>query len=164
MSVRLRVPTDEDADAWAALFDDPAVMRHVGTGEVRPREWYAAFVQRQQQLAATTGLCLFSVLVDDRVVGFTGIQPWRAQWGPTGALEIGWRLGRDSWGQGYATAAGRQVLELARSRGLPHVVAMIHAENAASLAVARTLGLTEEAALRSPSGADVRRYGTSPAG
>ncbi|RBY74375.1 hypothetical protein DQ238_22165 [Geodermatophilus sp. TF02-6] len=53
--MRLRVPTAEDADAWAGLFDDPAVMRHVGTGEVRDRAWYAAFVRRQRELAAATG-------------------------------------------------------------------------------------------------------------
>ena len=162
--MELRVPTDEDADAWTELFDDPAVMRHIGTGEVRDREWYGAFVQRQQQLAATTGLCLFSVLVDGSVAGFAGVQPWSHPWGPTGELEIGWRLGRRHWGRGTATAAARVVLGLARQRGVPHLVAVVHAENAASLAVARKLGLVEEAVLRAPSGAVVHQYGTTPAG
>jgi RimJ/RimL family protein N-acetyltransferase len=159
--VRLRVPTAGDADAWAALFDDPAVMRHIGTGKVRDRQWYAAFVQRQQHLAGTTGLCLFSVLVDDGVVGFTGIQPWTNVWGPAGEPEVGWRLGRCFRGRGYATSAARVVLGLARERGVPHVVAMIQEANAASLAVARKLDLVEEAVLRSPSGTVVHQYGTT---
>jgi RimJ/RimL family protein N-acetyltransferase len=162
--VQLQVPTEEDADAWAELFDDADVMRYIGTGEVRDREWYAAFVRRQQQLAGATGLCLFTVLVGGEVVGFAGIQPWTQPWGPTGEPEVGWRLGRRYWGQGYATAAARQVLDRARERGLPHVVAMIHADNAASLAVARKLGLTEEAVLRAPHGAPVHQYGATLAG
>ena len=161
MSPELRVPTAEDADAWASLFDDPEVMRHVGTGEVRDREWYAAFVHRQQELAGSTGLCLFSVLVDGEVAGFTGIQPWTHPWGPTGQLEIGWRLGRRFWGRGTATSAARQVLALARQRGVAHLVALISAENAASLAVARKLGLVEEAVLRAPAGTVVHQYGTT---
>jgi RimJ/RimL family protein N-acetyltransferase len=72
----LRVPTDGDADAWTELFADPEVMRYVGTGEVRDRDWYRGFVRRQQHLAGTTGLCLFTVLVGDEVAGFTGVQPW----------------------------------------------------------------------------------------
>jgi RimJ/RimL family protein N-acetyltransferase len=80
VSIGLRVPTAEDADAWAELFDDPEVMRYVGTGELRNREWYRAFVRRQQGLADTTGLCLFTVLVGGEVAGFAGIQPWTQPW------------------------------------------------------------------------------------
>jgi RimJ/RimL family protein N-acetyltransferase len=159
VSVRLRVPTAADSEVWAELFDDAEVMRYVGTGEVRDRAWYAAFVSRQQELAAATGLCLFSVLVGDEVAGFTGVQPWTQPWGPTGEPEVGWRLGRRFWGRGTATAAARTALDRARSLGVARVVAVVHAQNAASLAVARKLGLTEEAALRAPSGAPVLQYG-----
>ncbi|MGY1689972.1 GNAT family N-acetyltransferase [Geodermatophilus sp. SYSU D01105] len=160
MSVRLRVPTDEDAAAWADLFDDAEVMRHVGTGELRDRAWYAGFVHRQQELAESTGLCLSTVLADGGVAGFTGVQPWAQAWGPVGEPEIGWRLGRRFWGRGSATAAARIVLDRARELGVPHVVALVHTGNAASLAVARKLGMTEEAVLRAPSGATVLQYGT----
>ncbi len=159
MTVRLRVPTAEDAGVWARLFDDAEVMRYIGTGEVRDRAWYAAFVQRQQELAESTGLCLFAVLVGGEVAGFTGIQPWTQPWGPTGVREVGWRLGRRFWGRGIATEAGRTVLDRARALEAPRVVAMVHADNAASLAVARKLGLTEEAALHAPSGTPVLQYG-----
>ncbi|MGY1775310.1 GNAT family N-acetyltransferase [Geodermatophilus sp. SYSU D00804] len=161
MTVRLRVPTAEDADAWTDLFDDAEVMRYVGSGEVRDRAWYAAFVARQQALAASTGLCLFSVLVGDEVVGFTGVQPWAQPWGPTGVPEVGWRLGRRFWGRGLATEAAAIALDRARVLGVPRVVAMVHADNAASLTVARKVGLTQEAVLRAPSGVPVLQYGTA---
>ncbi|MGY1711139.1 GNAT family N-acetyltransferase [Geodermatophilus sp. SYSU D00758] len=158
-AVRLRVPTDADAASWSDLFADPAVMRYVGTGEVRDPAWYAAFVRRQQELARETRLCLWSVLVEDRVVGFAGIQPWPQPWGPRGESEIGWRLGRRSWGRGYATTAARIALHRAREVGLPRVVALVHADNTPSLAVAGRLGMTEEAVLRAPGGAPVRQFG-----
>lgn len=162
--MQLRVPIDADAAAWAELFDDAEVMRYIGTGEVRDRDWYGAFVRRQQELAETTGLCLFTVLVGGEVAGFAGVQPWTQPWGPTGEPEIGWRLGRRFWGCGTATTAAREVLDRARARGVPHVVAMIHAQNAASLAVARKVGLVREAVLWTPHGAPVHRYGAALAG
>ena len=160
----LRVPLDDDAGTWHRLFDDPEVMRYVGTGLVRDLPWYEAFVQRQQQLAADTGLCLFSVVVDGAVVGFAGVQPWTQDWGPAGEPEIGWRLGRPHWGRGHATAAARAVVERARSAGLPHLVALVHERNAASLAVAGRVGMVPEAVLTSPEGTRVHQLGLRPAG
>ncbi|WP_167759090.1 GNAT family protein [Blastococcus sp. TF02A_35] len=156
---RLRVPTAADADRWSELFDDAAVMRFIGSGEVRDRPYYAGLVQRQQELAGATGLCLFSVVVDGEVVGFAGIHPWSHPWGPTGSLEAGWRLGRRFWGRGLATAAARAAVGLARERGVDRLVSMVHAENAASAAVARRLGMTPSALHRSPDGAPVQEFG-----
>ncbi|WP_166509542.1 GNAT family N-acetyltransferase [Blastococcus sp. TF02-8] len=155
----LRVPTDDDAARWSALFDDAEVMRFIGSGEVRERAYYDGLVERQQELAEHTGLCLFSVVVDGEVAGFAGIHPWSHPWGPTGSLEAGWRLGRRFWGRGVATAAVRSAVDLARSRAVLRLVSMIHAENAASVAVARKLGMTRESVHRSPDGAPVHQFG-----
>ena len=97
--IRLRVPTADDAGQWFELFDDPVVMRFIGTGERRDGGWYERFVIKQQALASTTDLCLFSVLIAGRVAGFTGVQPWDHPWGATGRPELGWRLGRSSGDQ-----------------------------------------------------------------
>ena len=155
----IRVPTAADADAWYALFDDPEVMRFIGTGEVRDRAYYGELVAQQQALAASTGLCLFTVLAQDEVVGFTGIHPWTYPWGPHGELEIGWRLGRRFWGRGLATAAARAVLDLARERSVAELVSMIQDGNEASMAVARKLGMTPTREHRSPEGVLVHEFG-----
>jgi RimJ/RimL family protein N-acetyltransferase len=154
----LRVPTGDDAQTWWQLFDDPAVMRFIGTGELRDRGWYERFVEKQQSLAAGTGLCLFSVVVSGRVAGFTGIQRWDHPWGPTGTPELGWRLGRDFWGHGYAANAARIALDLAREQRIRRVVAMIQDGNDASIAVARKLGMTPDAVLTSPDGPLVHQF------
>jgi RimJ/RimL family protein N-acetyltransferase len=153
------VPTHADAGTWNELFDDVEVMRFIGDGRVRDHAYYADLVQRQQQLARSTGLCLFSVVVEGQVVGFCGIQPWSQSWGPVGEPEIGWRLGRKSWGHGYAAQAARGAVARARDAQVPHLVAMVQEGNEASMTLARTLGMTSEAQLTSPDGAVVHQFG-----
>jgi RimJ/RimL family protein N-acetyltransferase len=157
--VQLRVPTDEDAALWCELFADSDVMRYVGNGEVRDHAYYVDLIERQQLLAESMGVCLFSVVVAGRVVGFTGVQPWSHPWGPVGSPEIGWRLGREVWGRGYATQAARAAVEHARSAGVGHLVAMIHEANTASFGVARKLGMETEEVLLSPEGTRVHQLG-----
>lgn len=64
-------------------------------------------------------------------------------WYPLGwpAPEIGWTIAREHWGKGYATEAGRAVLEYVfRKLEWPSVIHCIIAGNDASVAVARKLG------------------------
>jgi RimJ/RimL family protein N-acetyltransferase len=139
--VRLRVPTDEDAVAWHRLFDDPDVMEFFN-GRSAELSVYEELTARQRRHDAELGFCLWTMLdADDRVIGFTGAQPWPRDWGPRGEIEIGWRLGREHWGRGYATAAARSTLERVRAAGVPEVVAMVDASNRRSIAVAERLGM-----------------------
>jgi RimJ/RimL family protein N-acetyltransferase len=134
-------------------------MRFIGDGSIRDRRWYEQFVAKQQALAASTGVCLYSVLVDGVVAGFAGVQPWPSRWGPTGEPELGWRLGRDHWGKGLATRAATKALGLAARAGIDRVVSLIQAENQRSLATAEGLGLRHERAWTSPAGQRVLQYG-----
>ncbi|WP_371654109.1 MULTISPECIES: GNAT family N-acetyltransferase [unclassified Streptomyces] len=139
--VRLRVPTEEDAYAWHEVFDDPEVMEFHG-GAAAELSVYEELTARQRKHDAERGFCLWTLLgEDDRVLGFTGAQPWPHAWGPVGEVEIGWRLARSAWGQGYATAAARATLERVRAAGVEGVVAMVDARNERSVAVTRRLGM-----------------------
>ncbi|MER5434249.1 GNAT family N-acetyltransferase [Streptomyces sp. NPDC002588] len=148
--VRLRVPTDEDAVAWHRIFGHPDVMEFHGG---RPAELsvYEELTARQRRHDAERGFCLWTMLDgEDRVVGFTGAQPWEQTWGPAGEIEIGWRLGREHWGQGYATAAARMTIERVRAAGVPSVVAMVQSTNARSIAVTQRLGMRLAEVFRTP--------------
>lgn len=151
--VRLRVPTDEDAIAWHRLFDDPDVMEFHG-GRSAELSVYEELTARQRRHDAERGFCLWS-MVDEtgRVIGFTGAQPWPRDWGPTGEIEIGWRLGREYWGRGYATTAAQMTLERVRAAGVPEVVAMVLAGNARSIAVTERLGMRLAEVFTTPGGA-----------
>lgn len=60
-------------------------------------------------------------------------------------IEIYYRLGRDYWGCGYATEAARELLRYGfEDLRLERIIAQASAENAASLAVMRRLGMTIE--------------------
>ncbi|MEU0909391.1 MULTISPECIES: GNAT family N-acetyltransferase [Streptomyces] len=140
-AVRLRVPTDEDAVTWHRVFAHPDVMEFHGG---RPAELsvYEELTARQRRHDAELGFCLWSILDENRqVVGFTGAQPWEREWGPTGEIEIGWRLAREHWGKGYVTAAAQETLDRVRAAGPTSVVAVVKARNARSIAVTRRLGM-----------------------
>jgi RimJ/RimL family protein N-acetyltransferase len=74
-----------------------------------------------------------------------------------GEYEIGWWMDPEQWGRGYATEGARAVREEAFVRlAAPSVVARIHPENAASLAVAAALGLEPESETVNRHGVPVR--------
>jgi RimJ/RimL family protein N-acetyltransferase len=140
--VRLRVPTDEDAVAWHRAFAHPDVMEFHG-GRIAELSVYEELTARQRRHDAERGFCLWTMLDESgRVIGFTGAQPWEQQWGPKGEIEIGWRLAREYWGRGYATAAARMTLERLRAADVPSVVAMVLARNTRSVAVTERLGMS----------------------
>jgi len=139
--VQLRVPTDEDAFAWHRIFADPDVMEFHG-GRAAELSVYEELTARQRRHDAEHGFCLWTMLDESgEVIGFTGAQPWPHNWGPTGQIEIGWRLGRAHWGRGYVTAAAHTALERVRAAGVTDVVAMVNARNERSIAVTRRLGM-----------------------
>jgi RimJ/RimL family protein N-acetyltransferase len=64
----------------------------------------------------------------------------------TPAIEIGWRLKHDYWGQGLATEAARQVLVYGFDQlDLPEIVSFTAKSNTRSQRVMRRLGMTYQA-------------------
>jgi ribosomal-protein-alanine N-acetyltransferase len=62
-------------------------------------------------------------------------------------VEIGWRLCRAHWGQGYATEAARAALAFGfEQAGLNEIVALTVPDNARSRAVMERLGMTRSPA------------------
>jgi len=59
---------------------------------------------------------------------------------PDGEVELGYWIGRDHWGRGYASEAGRAMIAFARSLRLPRLVAGHFLDNPASGGVLRKLG------------------------
>ena len=66
---------------------------------------------------------------------------------PFSGVEVGWRLAREAWGQGYATEAGRACLDFGFDvLGLPEILAVTAAGNHRSRAVMHRLGMTYDPA------------------
>ena len=84
---------------------------------------------------------IFPKAEPQRFAGWVLLIPENAR-GPE--VEIGWRLTRASWGQGFGTEAARAVLEHAARLHLPRVIAVIDAENHASCRIAEKIGMLPE--------------------
>jgi RimJ/RimL family protein N-acetyltransferase len=135
--LRIRPWTEDDREAFGAIWDDPEVSRYVHAE-------FDEFAARQARHLANDGVCMGAVVekATGAVIGISGTQ----HLGTTGDLEIGWIFRRAVWGRGYATEAGaaamRHVLE---TLGRTRVVAIIDPENEASKRVAERLGMVYEA-------------------
>lgn len=141
--LRLRQWTDADRAPFAAMGNDPRVMAHFPALLTRAES--DRQVDRQIQAIASTGLGFWAVetLASNRFIGFTGIQPVTVSSPIHGEFEIGWRLGRNDWGMGFALEAARAALHVAFvERGLPSVVAMTVERNTRSWGLMERLGMT----------------------
>jgi RimJ/RimL family protein N-acetyltransferase len=138
--LRLRPFRGSDVDAYAALYADLEVLRHLGAGTEpwdRGRAWrHLAFVMGHWQLGGC-GEWAVERREDGAflgAVGFSAPEGWPG-------FELAWVLARRFWGQGYATEAARAALHCGfLDWRKDRVISLIHPENRASIRVAERLG------------------------
>ena len=153
----LRAPVPQDADALAPMYADPEVMRYVGDGRTLTRSETERSVRRMIERWEADGFGLFTTVRkdDETVIGRVGLLVWNTvTWEPTtraeaadvpSEVEVGYTLGRDYWGQGFATEAAGAVRDYALGElGAARLIALIIHGNTASENVARKLGLEYE--------------------
>ncbi len=140
----LRRPVSEDVGPLAELNADPEVMKYIGDGHVRTFQQTAAGIQRAISEWDEHGYGLFSMNRRDTgdYIGWVTLAEPAFLPEVLPAVEIGWRLARRHWGQGFATEGAREVLRFGfESCGLDEIVSIRHIENDASLRVMEKLGL-----------------------
>jgi RimJ/RimL family protein N-acetyltransferase len=65
------------------------------------------------------------------------------------AIEVGWLIDRDRWGEGFATEGGRAAMQFAFDRlNLEHISSVIRPQNAPSIRVAERLGMQPERSMQ----------------
>lgn len=111
--VRLRPWHDDDLAPFAAMNADPAVMRHFPATLTRAES--DAMVGRARAAMAERGFGAWALEVPEiGFAGFVGLTrvPFEAPFSrlEAPAVEVGWRLCRAAWGQGYASEAARLAL------------------------------------------------------
>ncbi|MGW5848831.1 GNAT family N-acetyltransferase [Streptomyces sp. NPDC055254] len=143
----LRRWNDDDLVPLSEINADPEVMRWIGDGSVRDLEQTAEDLERWEEDWDEEGFGLFAVelLGSGELIGLTGLSVPEYLPEVLPAVEITWRLGRQYWGQGYASEAAHATLEFAlQDRGLDRVVAINRAGNDESENVIRKLGMVLE--------------------
>ena len=132
----LRPGFPEDAPALAAAIADEAVVRNLA---VVP--WPYTLRDAEAFLASPKDPVLPSLLIFERgdgaprLIGSCGLGRRSS-----GAVELSYWIGRSSWGRGFATEAGRALIDIAHSLGLRQVEASHFIDNPASAWVLDKLG------------------------
>jgi len=139
----LRWFRDEDLEDFYHLCADAEVMRFLGDGKPMSRmeSWRQMATFMGHWYFRGYGIWAVEEKATHKVVGRIGFM------NPAGwpGFELGWTLGRDSWGKGYATEGARRALEHAFTEmDRDHVISLIAPENINSIKVAERLGETVE--------------------
>lgn len=165
--LRLRRWRQADREAMAAINRDPEVTEFLN----RPVDEAAtlAFLAKTEEHWREHGFghCALEARegpLASQLLGFVGVAyptflPPLAE-----RPELGWRLARPAWGQGFATEAALAARDDALTRlALPELISIIHPENRRSQRVAEKVGMSVEQRLfHGPLGRDVEVWALAP--
>ncbi|HTT52688.1 MAG TPA: GNAT family N-acetyltransferase [Streptosporangiaceae bacterium] len=158
----LRRWRDSDRAPFAALNADPEVMRYFPATLDRVASDSLVNVIEARFDHQGFGLWALEVPGIAEFIGFTGLNPMPSGVPGAGGMEIGWRLARAAWHQGYATEAATMAVDVAfNGAGLAELWSMTATVNEPSQAVMRRLGMTQSGYFDHPAiepGHPVRRH------
>lgn len=141
--LRLRRWRSSDHEPFAAMNADSRVTEFL-PGNLT-REQSDAFVERIESHFERHGFGLWAVdvLSSEKFVGYVGLSIPRFSAHFTPCVEIGWRLGFQHWGQGYATEGARGALEFGfDTLSLREIVSFTVPLNTRSRRVMERIGMT----------------------
>ena len=141
----LRQWRESDLEPFAELNANPEVMRYFPAPLTR--EQSDAFAEQARTAIARQGWGLWAVEAVGQApfVGFVGLARPRFEAHFTPAVEVGWRLGREHWGKGYATEAARAALAFGFDElDLAEIVSFTSVVNVRSRRVMERLGMTHD--------------------
>lgn len=132
----------EDFTPFAALNADPRVMEYFPAIRSRAESdlqatSFAEYIEKK-------GWGFWAVSVIDKVdfIGFIGLEDVDFEAHFTPAVEIGWRLAYEYWGQGYATEGAKAALEYAfNTLKLEEIVSLTSEGNSRSRNVMEKIGM-----------------------
>ncbi|MEM7257531.1 MAG: GNAT family N-acetyltransferase [Pseudomonadota bacterium] len=142
--LRLRSFALSDYEALCVLFADSEVMKSSMSGTKTSEEVSAWLIEQVERRG--DGIELQAVERKDStcVIGYCGLSEFSNTDGKV-EIQIGYRLIRQYWGNGYATEAAGVVRDFAFTvLSVNRLVALIEPINVRSIAVARKIGMVYE--------------------
>jgi RimJ/RimL family protein N-acetyltransferase len=145
--LQLRQWQDADLVPFAALNADPEVMRFFPDRLTRAQSDQFATKIRATIDRQGWGLWAVGVAEGPSFIGFVGLSRPRFRAHFTPAVEVGWRLARSHWGNGYATEAASAAVSFGFEQlRLEEIVSFTSAINERSIGVMRRIGMTYDPA------------------
>ncbi len=141
----LRDLEESDVDGIFALDSDPEVLRYIGTPVMTERSQAANVIAmiRRQYRENGIGRWAMEEPTTGAFVGWCGLK-WEQQVRSFPYYDIGYRLIRSYWGQGYATEAASACLRHGFAvLNYPEICAAVEVEHQASNHVLRKIGLQQ---------------------
>lgn len=144
--LNLRTWQISDLHYLDAILGSPAVMEFSDQGTLDKAE-QAAWLKEAQVLkhdAELPGILAIEQHDDGEVIGYISLSNDLRRVGRNDA-ELGFRLAKFAWGQGYAAEAAEGIIEtLRRIATLERLVAIVDPHNHRSVHVLRKIGMTYE--------------------
>lgn len=150
-----------DFDRFFAMSKDPDVMAYIGDGSIFHWTRSVALAKFKEQLASPKGVGMGTLAIyqraDSLYLGWCAIAHSRF----LNHMELGYRLCRDGWRNGFATEAAAAMLGNAyQIPNLNQIQACVHPDNQASIRVLEKLGFAFACTKFSkPIGKDLLVYG-----
>lgn len=143
----LRTWREDDIDAFVRVTADPAVHAFLPGPWTRDKTTALAAAQNAQY--ERHGTCYFAATLAETgaLLGFVGLkyQDFDRPFAP--CFELGWCLGKDYWGQGYAAEGARACMAHGfDTLGLEEIVSFTVPANLRSRAVMERLGMRRDPA------------------
>lgn len=133
----LRPAMDADTEDFVALERDPEVMRFINGGRPTPEDGIDPEAGFLMPRGKEPGVWTAREIGSGTFVGWFSLRPDGRE-----TAELGYRLRRSAWGQGFATEGARALVGKGFSEmGLPRIVATTMAVNHASRRVMEKAGL-----------------------
>jgi len=142
-----RVWQDRHRAPFAALNADPEVMRHFPALLSAEQTNAGIDIWRQQFEQQGWSNWAVELRATGEFIGFIGLSVPRRQLPFSPCVEIGWRLKRAAWGQGYAIEGAAACLRIGFEQlGLDEIVSFTALTNRPSEAVMQRIGMRRAAA------------------
>ena len=139
----LRRFDDDDAEFVLGLHAHPAIARFIPSAVMSDIADAEAWIAETKTMSAHARGRWCVTLHDGTPVGAVIAKPIPYSSEESGdEVEVGWRFHPDFGGRGFATEAGELLLSACLASGLDRVIAVVDADNLASHAVCRRIGMT----------------------
>ncbi len=161
----LRRWREQDIAPMTAINAEPEVMRWIGRGTTITADQTQMAIERWEREWSREGFGLFAAELKKtgELTGFVGLSVPTFLPEVMPAVEIGWRLGRVFWKQGFATEAAKEVLRFGfEDCGLNEIVSICQIGNDASEHIMQKIAMHPERETIDPTcGRPVKVYALS---